>query len=113
MGVAIVLLLIVIGSVVFHLLTPWWLTPLASNWKDMDSTLSITMAVTGAFFVVILLFVCYTLWRYTHRPGSPRATATTAVLNSPPSSPPASPQIGTASQSCAVSIAADVRPKYV
>jgi cytochrome c oxidase subunit 2 len=73
MGVAIVLLLIVIGSVVFHLFTPWWLTPLASNWKEMDTTLSITMGVTGAFFVVILLFVCYTLWRFTHRPGSPRA----------------------------------------
>lgn len=73
MGVAIVLLLIVVASVVFHWLTPWWLTPLASNWKQMDQTLSITMAVTGAFFVVIMLFVAYTVWRFKHRPGSPRA----------------------------------------
>jgi cytochrome c oxidase subunit 2 len=73
MSIAIALLLIVVGSVVFHLVTPWWLTPLASNWDQMDQTLSITMAVTGAFFVVILLFVVYTLWRFRHRPGSPRA----------------------------------------
>lgn len=73
MSIAIALLLIVVASVVFHLLTPWWLTPLASNWGQMDQTLSITMGVTGAFFVVILLFVVYTLWRFRHRPGSPRA----------------------------------------
>jgi cytochrome c oxidase subunit 2 len=73
MSIAIALLLIVVASVVFHLLTPWWLTPLASNWTQMDQTLSITMGVTGAFFVVILLFVVYTLWRFRHRPGSPRA----------------------------------------
>lgn len=73
MSIAIALLLIVVGSVVFHLITPWWLTPLASNWNQMDHTLSITMGVTGAFFVVILLFVVYTLWRFRHQPGSPRA----------------------------------------
>ncbi|MBT9598831.1 MAG: cytochrome c oxidase subunit II [Vitreoscilla sp.] len=69
MAIAVALLLIVVGSVVFHLLTPWWLTPLASNWQQMDDTLRITMAVTGAFFVVILLFVVYTLWRFRHREG--------------------------------------------
>jgi len=69
MVIAIVLLLLVIGSVVFHWLTPWWLTPLASNWGQMDDTLSITTAVTGLFFVVINLFVVYTLWRYRHRAG--------------------------------------------
>lgn len=73
MSIAIALLLIVVASVVFHLLTPWWLTPLASNWIQMDHTLSITMGVTGAFFVVILLFVVYTLWRFRHQPGSARA----------------------------------------
>jgi cytochrome c oxidase subunit 2 len=73
MGVAIVLLLIVVGSVVFHWLTPWSLTPLASNWSQMDTTLSITIGVTGLFFVAVMLFVCYSLWKYSHRPGSPRA----------------------------------------
>ena len=69
MAIALVLLVIVVGSVLFHLVTPWWTTPLASNWKQMDDTLTITLAVTGFFFVVINLFVVYTVWRYRHREG--------------------------------------------
>jgi len=73
MAIAIALFVIVIGSIVFHLVTPWWLTPLASNWKQMDDTLTITLLITGFFFVVINLFVVYTLWRFRHRAGSQRA----------------------------------------
>lgn len=69
MAIAVALLLIVVGSVVFHVVTPWWLTPLASNWGQMDLTIDITMWVTGAFFVVINLFVVYTVWRFRHRAG--------------------------------------------
>ena len=29
---------IVIGSVLFHFVSPWWTTPLASNWQQMDDT---------------------------------------------------------------------------
>jgi cytochrome c oxidase subunit 2 len=70
MAIALALLVIVVGSVAFHLVTPWWTTPLASNWQRMDDTLAITMIVTGGFFVVINLFVAYTVWRYRHRTGS-------------------------------------------
>lgn len=70
MLIAIALLLIVAASVIFHLVTPWWLTPLASNWKSMDDTLTITVVVTGIFFVAINLFVVYTLWRFRHRAGA-------------------------------------------
>ena len=69
MIIAIVLVLIVLGSVVFHFLNPWWMTPLASNWKSMDDTLAITLAITGIFFVGINLFMVYTLLRYRHREG--------------------------------------------
>ncbi|WP_428420825.1 cytochrome c oxidase subunit II [Methylibium sp.] len=69
MAVAVALLVIVVGSVLFHLASPWWLTPLASHWQQMDNTLAITLAITGAFFVVINLFVAYTLIRHRHRPG--------------------------------------------
>jgi cytochrome c oxidase subunit II len=69
MVIAIVFVILVLGSVIFHWVTPWWLTPLASNWGTMDDTLSITVAITGLFFVVINLFVVYTLWRFRHRPG--------------------------------------------
>lgn len=69
MAIAIALVVIVVGSVLFHLLSPWWTTPLASNWKQMDDTLTITLLITGAFFVVINLFVAYTLLRFRHREG--------------------------------------------
>jgi cytochrome c oxidase subunit 2 len=69
MAIAVVLLLLVIGSVIFHVVTPWWLTPLASNWDQMDLTIDITMWVTGLFFVVINLFVVYCLWRFRHGQG--------------------------------------------
>jgi cytochrome c oxidase subunit 2 len=69
MAIAVVLVALVLASVLFHLFTPWWLPPLASNWKTMDDTLQITVVITGLFFVVITLFVAYTLWRFHHREG--------------------------------------------
>jgi cytochrome c oxidase subunit 2 len=67
MAIGIALLLIVPGAVAFHLVTPWWSTPLASNWDAMDDTMTVTVVVTGIFFVVFNLFVVYTLWRFRHR----------------------------------------------
>jgi len=69
MGMVIALIVIVAGSVVFQLASPWWTTPIASNWAQMDHTLTITVVITGIFFVVINLFVAYTLLRFRHRPG--------------------------------------------
>ncbi len=69
MAMAIALIVIIVGSVVFHFISPWWSTPLASNWQRMDDTLTITLVVTGVFFVVINLFVVYTLLRFRHRKG--------------------------------------------
>jgi cytochrome c oxidase subunit 2 len=77
MGIAIALAVIVIGSVLFQLLSPWWTTPIASNWHQMDHTLTITVVITGIFFVAINLFVAYTLYRYRHRLGSARRTSLT------------------------------------
>lgn len=61
MAIVIVLILIVLGSVLFHLFNPWWLTPLASNWLPMDDTLTITVVITDLFFVAISVFLIYTL----------------------------------------------------
>lgn len=66
---AVVLIAIVIASVLFHFVSPWWTTPLASNWQRMDDMLTITLVITGVFFVAINVFVAYTLWRYRHRDG--------------------------------------------
>ncbi|MDM0019904.1 cytochrome c oxidase subunit II [Variovorax saccharolyticus] len=69
MIMAAALLLIVIGSLLFHVFNPWWTTPLASNWQPMDDTLTITLVITGAFFVAINLFMVYTLLRFRHTEG--------------------------------------------
>ncbi|MCI0653318.1 MAG: hypothetical protein L0Y39_02400, partial [Methylococcaceae bacterium] len=69
MAIAIVLVLLVIGSVVFHFWSPWWITPLASNWSEMDDTLMITLWVTGAVFIAINLFMAYAVIRFRHKEG--------------------------------------------
>jgi cytochrome c oxidase subunit 2 len=69
MVLAVVLVLIAIGAVIFQFWSPWWLTPLASNWKLMDDTLWITLVITGIVFVAINLFVAYAIVKFRHRAG--------------------------------------------
>ncbi|MBL4867136.1 MAG: cytochrome c oxidase subunit II [Pseudomonadales bacterium] len=69
MLIAIVLLLLVVGSVLFHIYSPWWLTPIASNWTSMDDTLILTFWVSGVVFVVLNGFMAYAIFRYRHREG--------------------------------------------
>ncbi|MEE9397769.1 MAG: cytochrome c oxidase subunit II [Methylococcales bacterium] len=69
MVIAVVLIVLVIGSVLFHFLSPWWITPLSSNWSMMDDTLTITFIVTGIVFVAINLFLAVALIRFRHRKG--------------------------------------------
>jgi cytochrome c oxidase subunit 2 len=69
MIMAVALLLIVLASVLFHIFNPWWTTPLASNWQPMDDTLTITLVITGIFFIAINVFVAYMLVRFRHREG--------------------------------------------
>lgn len=66
---AIVLVLLVLGSVLFHFLSPWYLTPLASNWGNIDDTIELTFWVTGFVFVVVNLFMAWCVVRYRHREG--------------------------------------------
>ena len=42
MAVALILVLVALGSVIFHLVSPWWWTPIASNWQYIDNTIIIT-----------------------------------------------------------------------
>lgn len=64
MAIAIAVIVLVLGSVLFHFLSPWNLTPLASNWGSMDSTIQITLWVTGSVFVAVNLFMAYAIIRY-------------------------------------------------
>lgn len=73
-ALAVVLVLIAAGAVAFHFLSPWQLTPIASNWHAMDDALWLTFVITGVAFVALHLFVAYALVRYRHRAGH-RASA--------------------------------------
>lgn len=66
MALAVVLVLLVLGSILFHFLSPWWFTPIASNWSTIDDTVSITFWVTGFVFVAVNLFMAYCIIRYRH-----------------------------------------------
>ena len=57
MKLVIVLVLLVVGSLVFHFLSPWWFTPIASNWTTIDLTIDITFIITGIVFVAVNLFM--------------------------------------------------------
>ncbi len=70
MGIAIALVLLVVASVLFHFLSPWYFTPIASNWGAIDDTISITFWVTGAVFVIVNLFLAYAVYRYRNRHGA-------------------------------------------
>ena len=69
MKTALALVVLVIGSVVFHLLSPWWWTPIATNWVFMDNMISLTFWITGFVYVVILLFVAYCIYKFRYREG--------------------------------------------
>lgn len=69
MAIAIVIAALVLLSIAFQLLTPWWLTPLASNWGSIDTALNITLWVCGIAFVVLNLFLAFAIYRYRHRSG--------------------------------------------
>jgi len=69
MAVALVLVLVAVGSVVFHIVSPWWWTPIASNWGYIDGTIIITFWITGAVFVAVVLFMAYCVVRFRHKEG--------------------------------------------
>ena len=69
MVVALLLVLVAVGTVVFHFLSPWWWTPIASNWGYIDDTIIITFWVTGVVFVAVVLFMAYCIFRFRYQKG--------------------------------------------
>ncbi|NNF16428.1 MAG: c-type cytochrome [Gammaproteobacteria bacterium] len=70
MALAVVLVLLVIGSVIFHFWSPWWFTEVASNWGTIDDTIEITFWVTGLVFVALNIFVAVAIIKYRQKEGS-------------------------------------------
>ncbi|MGI9204640.1 MAG: c-type cytochrome [Woeseiaceae bacterium] len=73
MPMAVVLILLVVGTLLFHFLSPWTFTPLASTWVQIDETINITFWVTGFVFVAVNLFMAYAVIKYRAKKGA-RAT---------------------------------------
>lgn len=70
MAIAIAIGLLVLVSIAFHWLSPWWHTPIASNWGSIDTALDVTLWICAAAFIALNLFLAWTLLRYRHRAGS-------------------------------------------
>lgn len=70
MPLAVVLILLVVGSILFHLLSPWTFTELASNWGMVDFTVDITLWVTGVVFVAVNLFMATCIIKFRHKKGA-------------------------------------------
>jgi len=68
-ALAVVLFLLVVGSLVFHFMSPWYFTEIASNWTLIDTTVDITFIVCGIVFVLINLFTAYCVVKFRHKPG--------------------------------------------
>lgn len=62
--VAVLLGLIVIGSVLFNIWSPWKFTEIASNWEFIDFTVMVTWWICGVAFVLLGLFMAWAVWRY-------------------------------------------------
>jgi len=69
MKIVIAIVILVILSLLFHFLSPWWFTPIASNWSSIDSTINITFWVTGIVFVLVNGFIAYAIYKYRYKEG--------------------------------------------
>lgn len=68
MVLALTLVILAIGSVIFHIWTPWYSTPIASNWGSIDFAIDVTFWITGVAYVIILVFMAWCVYKYRYRP---------------------------------------------
>jgi len=69
MHAGIIFLAVVVGSVLFHIFTPWYWTDIASNWGSMDDTITLTFWVGGGVFVAVCLFMVYCVLKFSYKPN--------------------------------------------
>ena len=67
MHAGIIFLLVIVGSVLFHIFTPWYWTDIASNWGGMDDTITLTFWVGGGVFVAVCLFMTYCVFKFSYK----------------------------------------------
>ncbi|MDC0215810.1 cytochrome c oxidase subunit II [Candidatus Pelagibacter sp.] len=69
MHVGFIFLAVIVGSVLFHIFTPWWWTDIASNWGAMDDTINLTFWIGGGVFVLVCLFMVYCIFKFSYKEG--------------------------------------------
>ena len=69
MHAGIIFLAVIIGSVLFHIFTPWWWTDIASNWGAMDDTINLTFWIGGGVFILVCLFMVYCILKFSYKEG--------------------------------------------
>tara|TARA_B100001029_G_scaffold89123_1_gene73158 strand:+ start:30 stop:881 length:852 start_codon:yes stop_codon:yes gene_type:complete len=69
MHAGIIFFLVILGSVLFHIFTPWYWTDIASNWQGMDDTITLTFWVGGGVFVAVCLFMIYCVFKFSYKEG--------------------------------------------
>jgi cytochrome c oxidase subunit 2 len=67
MHVGFIFLAVIVGSVLFHIFTPWYWTDIASNWGAMDDTITLTFWVGGGVFVAVCLFMVYCVFKFSYK----------------------------------------------
>jgi cytochrome c oxidase subunit 2 len=68
--VALLLFAVLVGTVAFHIWSPWWFTPLASNWGYIDDTIILTFWITGVVFIAVIGFTVFCVLKFRHREGA-------------------------------------------
>jgi len=69
MHVGFIFLAVIVGSVLFHIFTPWYWTDVASNWGSMDDTITLTFWIGGGVFVAVCLFMVYCVIKFSYKEG--------------------------------------------
>jgi len=64
-----IFLAVIIGSILFHIFTPWWWTDIASNWGAMDDTINLTFWIGGGVFILVCLFMIYCMFKFSYKEG--------------------------------------------
>jgi cytochrome c oxidase subunit 2 len=67
MHIGFIFLAVIVGSVLFHIFTPWYWTDVASNWGAMDDTITLTFWVGGTVFVAVCLFMIYCVFKFSYK----------------------------------------------
>jgi cytochrome c oxidase subunit 2 len=68
MFVAYAIILLVVGTLIFHFWSPWYFTEIAADWGAIDTTVDITFLITGLVFIAVNFFMAYCIYKYRYSP---------------------------------------------